>query len=98
MVSKETKIEFLYLSEEDLIDCGVLEMDDWVETIVEMFRIIGQGDYLMGGPKENEHGMMLWFPEEKVYEIMTVAGPDRSVMSLISYLSAVVHGVGGNWY
>lgn len=98
MVSKETKIEFLYLSEEDLIECGVLEMDACVETIDEMFRIIGQGDYLMGGPKENEHGMMLWFPEEKRFENMPVAGPDRRFMSLISYLGGEFNVAGEKWY
>src|SRR5699024_10706331 len=98
MVSKETKIEFLYLSEEDLIECGVLEMDACVETIDEMFRIIGQGDYLMGGPKENEHGMMLWFPEEKRFENMPVAGPDRRFMSLISYLGGEFNIAGEKWY
>lgn len=98
MDSQDTKIEFLYLSEEDLIKSGVLEMDACVETIDKMFGIIGEGDYLMGGPKENEHGIMLWFPEEKRFENMPVAGPDRRFMSLISYLGGDFNIVGEKWY
>ncbi|MEI3613604.1 tyramine oxidase subunit B [Pseudogracilibacillus sp. SO30301A] len=98
MTSKDTKIEFLYLSEEDLIKSGVLEMNTCVETMDKMFGIIGDGDYLMGGPKENEHGIMLWFPEEKRFENMPVAGPDRRFMSLISYLGGDFNIVGEKWY
>ena len=60
----QTKIEFLYLSEEDMIQAGVLDMKKCVKVIDEMFKVVGKGDYLMGGPNENEHGIMLWFPEE----------------------------------
>lgn len=98
MSEMDTKVELLFLSEEDMIEAGVLEMDECVETIDKMFRVIGEGDYLMGGPRENEHGMMLWFPEEKRFDNMPVAGPDRRFMSLISYLGGEFNVAGEKWY
>lgn len=94
----DTAVEFLFLSEEDLITAGVLEMDKCVETIDEMFRLLGTGDYLMGGPKENEHGLMLWFPDEKRFPNMPVSGPDRRFLSLISYLGGNFNMAGQKWY
>jgi ornithine cyclodeaminase/alanine dehydrogenase-like protein (mu-crystallin family) len=93
-----TALEFLFLSEEDLIKAGVLDMDKCVETIDEMFRLLGKGDYLMGGPQENEHGIMLWFPDEKRFDKMPISGPDRRFMSLISYLGGDFNIAGEKWY
>src|SRR5690625_4786577 len=92
------KTEFLFLTEDDIKEAGVLDMDQCVETIDKMFDVVGKGDYLMGGPQENEHGMMLWFPEEKRFENMPVAGPDRRFMSLISYLGVDFNITGNKWY
>lgn len=93
-----TVLEFLFLSEPDLIEAGVLDMNHCVETIDKMFHVLGEGDYLMGGPKENDHGLMLWFPEEKRFDNMPVAGPDRRFMSLISYLGGEFNIAGDKWY
>jgi N-[(2S)-2-amino-2-carboxyethyl]-L-glutamate dehydrogenase len=98
MLEDNSKVEFLYLSEEDLIKAGVLDMNQCVEIIDEMFKVIGQGDYLMGGPRENEHGIMLWFPTEKRFDKMPTAGPDRRFMSLISYLGGRFNVCGEKWY
>ena len=95
---QDVKTEFLFLSEEDIKEAGVLDMEQCVETIDKMFDVVGEGDYLMGGPLENEHGMMLWFPEEKRFENMPVAGPDRRFMSLISYLGGDFNISGNKWY
>jgi ornithine cyclodeaminase len=94
----DTKIEFLYLSEPDMIEAGVLNMTKCVETIEETFRLLGKGDYLMGGPRENEHGIMLWFPEEQRTPNMPVAGPDRRFMSMIAYVGGDFNVCGDKWY
>ncbi|MBB5171894.1 tyramine oxidase subunit B [Texcoconibacillus texcoconensis] len=92
------KLEFLYLTEEDIIEAGVLNMKECIDTIEEMFRLIGKGDYMMGGPNRNDHGLMLWFNEEEPFENMPKAGPDRRFMSLISYLGGDFDVVGNKWY
>ena len=92
------KVEFLYLNEPDVIAAGALDMAKCVEVIDEAFQLIGQGDYLMGGPRENEHGQMIWFPNEKRTPKMPVAGPDRRFMSMIAYLGGRFHVCGCKWY
>jgi ornithine cyclodeaminase len=92
------KLELLYLKEEDVIEAGVLNMDECINTIEEMFRLLGKGDYLMGGPNRNDHGLMLWFNEEEPFENIPKKGPDRRFMSLISYLGGSFDVVGNKWY
>lgn len=91
------KVDFLYLSEPDMIKAGVLDSSKCVDTIEEVFRLLSRGDYLMGGPKENSHGEMLWFPEKKRFN-MPVAGPDRRFMAMIAYLGGRFNICGEKWY
>lgn len=92
------KLELLYLKEEEVIEAGVLNMNECLDTIEEMFKLIGKGDYIMGGPNRNDHGLMLWFNKEEKFENMPKAGPDRRFMSLISYLGGEFDVVGNKWY
>lgn len=95
---KGKPVKFLYLSEPDMIKAGVLDMKQCVQVIDEVFHLLGQGDYLMGGPRENEHGLMIWFPEEKRFPNMPVAGPDRRFMAMIAYLGGRFDVCGEKWY
>lgn len=92
------KVEFLYLSEPDMIKAGVLDMSSCVQVIDETFKLLGQGDYLMGGPMENSHGLMLWFPKEPRGGHMPVAGPDRRFMAMPAYLGGRFNVAGQKWY
>ena len=56
-------VNTLLLSQKDLIDLGVMNMGECIDVIEGVFSLIGKGDYLMGGPLENEHGQMIYFPE-----------------------------------
>jgi len=96
MAGKEVK--FLYLSQEDMVEAGVLDMDKCVDTIDNMFQILGTGDYLMGGPGGNEHGIRVYFPKEPKGPHMPVAGPDRRFMALVGYLGGKVNVCGEKWY
>jgi len=92
-----SKVDFLYLSEPDMIKAGVLDSKGCVDTIEEVFNLLSQGDYLMGGPKENSHGEMLWFPAEPRFN-MPVAGPDRRFMAMVAYLGGRFNICGEKWY
>lgn len=92
------KVEFLYLSEEEMIEAGALDMEKCIETLEEMFLLLGKGDYLLGGPNRNDHGLMLWFNEKEEHPNIPVKGPDRRFMSLISYLGGNFNVVGNKWY
>ena len=58
-------VNTLLLSQKDLIEAGVMDMPHCVDVIEDVFSLIGKGDYLMGGPLENEHGQMIYFPKEE---------------------------------
>jgi len=95
---KGKKVEFRFLSQEDMIQAGVLDMDRCVEVMDRTFKLLGKGDYLMGGPSGNEHGIRLWFPMEPRGPHMPVAGPDRRFMALIAYLGGEFSVCGEKWY
>ena len=52
-----TKIDFLYLSQDDVVKAGVTDMHHCIDTMEEMFSLLGQGDYLMGDVNHNSHGI-----------------------------------------
>jgi len=91
-------IDLLYLTEEETIEAGVLDTKACIKVIEEMFELLGKGDYIMGGPNRNDHGLMLWFNEKEPFKNMPIAGPDRRFMSLISYLGGKFDVVGNKWY
>jgi len=95
---KETKIDFLYLNEEDMIKAGVKEMAGCVEAMEEMFKLLKVGDYRMGGPNGNSHGVMMVFPEESPFPNMPTDGPDRRFMAMPAYLGGKFDMAGMKWY
>jgi len=94
----DTKIDFLYLSEEDMIKAGVTDMKGCVEAIEEMFRIMKLGDYRMGGANGNSHGSMVSFPAEPKFPNMPKDGPDRRFMAMPAYLGGSFDMAGMKWY
>lgn len=92
------KTEFLYLSEADMIEAGVLDSKRCVDVLDEMFQLCGQGDYIMGGPKHNEHGIRISFPKEPQFPNMPADGPDRRYMAMVAYLGGRFNVVGEKWY
>lgn len=92
------KIEFLYLNEQDTIDAGVLDAHMCVDNAEEVFRLLGEGDYLMGSATQNAHGMGLIFPEESPFPNMPLAGPDRRFFSMVAYLGGRFDVCGNKWY
>lgn len=91
-------LDFLYLSEPDMLKAGVMDMKKCVQSMDDLFHLMGKGDYLMGSPSENHHGMMLWFPTEKRTEKMPVAGPDRRFMAMPAFVGGRFNVCGNKWY
>lgn len=94
----ETKIEFLYLSEQDMIKAGVKDMAGCVDAMEEMFKLLKIGDYRMGGPNGNSHGVMMTFPAEPEFPNMPKDGPDRRFMAMPAYLGGPFDMAGMKWY
>lgn len=56
------KIDFLYLSEPDMIEAGVTNTVECTDTMEEVLKLLNKGDYRMGGENGNSHGCMVFFP------------------------------------
>jgi len=80
------RIDFLYLSEPDMIEAGVLDASRCIEVCEETFKLLDDGDYLMGGSNHNSHGVTIVFPKESKFPNMPVAGPDRRFAAMPGYL------------
>ena len=92
------KTEFLFMSEPDCIAAGVLDAKLCVDNAEEVFRLLAQGDYLMGGAGRNSHGLPLVFPETSPFPAMPLAGPDRRFVALPAYLGGRFDVCGVKWY
>ncbi|MDC7240456.1 MAG: tyramine oxidase subunit B [Spirochaetales bacterium] len=92
------KLDFIYLNEEDMIKAGVTDMPGCVDAMEEMFRLMKEGDFRMGGANNNSHGVMMVFPEESPFPNMPTDGPDRRFMAMPAYLGGQFDMVGMKWY
>jgi ornithine cyclodeaminase len=91
-------IDFLYLSEPDMIRAGVADMPKCVDTMEEMFALLHSGDYRMAGPNNNSHGSVIIFPDESPFPNMPKATPDRRFMAMPAYLGGRFCTAGVKWY
>lgn len=94
----DTKTDFLYLSEQDMIAAGVKDMAGCIDAMEEMFKLMKAGDYRMGGENGNSHGVMMTFPETSPFPNMPTDGPDRRFMAMPAYLGGQFDMAGVKWY
>lgn len=97
-MSENTKIDFIYLSEPDMIEAGVTDMPGCVDTMEEMFELLYKGDYRMAGPNSDSHGAMITFPEESPFPNMPKPTADRRLMAMPAYLGGDFQTCGVKWY
>ncbi len=97
-MSDNTKIDFIYLSEPDMIKAGVTDMPACVDTMEEMFVLLHKGDYRMAGPNSDSHGAMVTFPEESPFPTMPKPTADRRLMAMPAYLGGDFQTCGVKWY
>ncbi len=93
-----TKIDFIYLSEPDMIAAGVTDMAACVDTMEEMFALLYRGDYRMAGASNNSHGAIIVFPENSPFPDMPKPTPDRRYMAMPAYLGGNFRTAGVKWY
>jgi len=95
----DSKVEFLFLNEEDMIKAGVIDADRAVDTVGEVITLLSEGDYLMGGRAHNDHGVQLIFPEKSDIPNFPLAdSADRRFMAMPAYLGGRFHMCGEKWY
>ncbi len=93
-----TRIDFIYLSEPDMIRAGVTDMPVCVDCMEEMFGLLHRGDYRMAGANNDNHGAMVEFPATSPFPNMPLAGADRRFMAMPAYLGGNFHTAGVKWY
>ena len=95
----DTRIEFLFLNEEDMIKAGVLDAGRCVDTVGEVMSLLSSGDYIMGGKEHNDHGVQLIFPKKsEIPDFPLADSRDRRFMSMPAYLGGRFHLAGEKWY
>lgn len=92
-------IEFLFLSEEDMIQAGVKDMPACIEAMEEVIKCVNVGDYVMGGENHNSHGSQVSFPKESPFPNMPKdEGDDRRFMAMPAYIGGSFDLMGMKWY
>lgn len=97
-MSQSTKIDFIYLSEQDMIKAGVTDMTACVDAMEEMFGLLHSGDYRMAGANNDSHGAMILFPESSPFPTMPKPTADRRFMAMPAYLGGRFGTTGVKWY
>ena len=92
------QVGFRFLSEPDMIKAGVLDVKKCVEVMDDTFKLLGAGDFVMGGYNQSSHGCMLWYPMDTPFPNMPVAGPDRRYMAMPAYIGGRYNCCGVKWY
>lgn len=94
-----TAIDFLFLSEEEMIKAGVKDMPACIETMEEVVKCLNTGDYVMGGENHNSHGSQVSFPRESPFPNMPKdEGEDRRFMAMPAYIGGPFDLMGMKWY
>lgn len=92
-------LDFLYLNEPDMIRAGVLDEKRCIEAMRETMSLFGKKDYLLGGPKADEHGLQVNFPfKSDIPNFPLDDGPDRRFMAMPAYLGGRYHIAGEKYY
>jgi len=91
-------IDFIYLSEPDMIRAGVTDMPACVDSMEEMFGLLHRGDYRMAGGNNNQHGAIIVFPDDSPFPNMPKPTADRRFMAMPAYLGGSFRTAGMKWY
>lgn len=94
----DAKIDFLYLSEPDMIKAGVKDMKSCVDVMEDILITLYKGDYVMGGANHNSHGCMIMFPDDPQFPGMPKNADDRRFMAMPAYLGGSYQMAGMKWY
>lgn len=94
----DSKIDFLYLSEPDMIKAGVKDMKSCVDVMEDLLITLYKGDYVMGGANHNSHGCMIMFPDDLQFPGMPKNADDRRFMAMPAYLGGSYQMAGMKWY
>lgn len=94
-----TELDFLYLNEQEMIEAGVMDAGKCVDVMEEAMGLFSDGDYIMGGPNHNAHGLVLEFPKQShITNFPVNDSKDRRFTAMPAYLGGRFHMAGEKWY
>lgn len=96
--NSSAEVDFLYLSEPDMVEAGVMDMPACIDAMEETFRLLHAGDYRMAGVNNDSHGAMIEFPEHSPFADMPKPTADRRFMAMPAYLGGKYRMAGVKWY
>lgn len=92
-MSNYPAVDFLYLSEEDMIKAGVKDMPACIEAMEEVVKCLNTGDYVMGGENHNSHGSQVSFPKNPPFPNMpSPTGTPARIAPQVPYTEARIKG------
>lgn len=92
-------VDFMYLSEKDMIAAGVTDMPECIAAMEEVLKCMSEGDYVMGGENHASHGVMVTFPDNPPFPNMPKnKGEDRRFMAMPAYIGGPFDMAGMKWY
>lgn len=94
-----TEIEIRWLNEDDMVEAGVLDAGRCVDVMEEVVGLLDKGDAILGGPKHDEHGCMLYFPKKSpIPDFPLNDAADRRFIAMPAYVGGRFHLAGCKWY
>jgi len=91
-------VEFRFLSQEDALDAGLVDMDRCVETMEYAFELYDRGRVIMGESGQHIHGHVTTFPGGLADAEEFDDGPDRRFSAMPAYVGGDIHKMGIKWY
>ena len=82
-----------------MLKAGVLDAAGCVKAMEETMSLFGRKDFLLGGPRADEHGLQVNFPQKSdIADFPLDDGPDRRFMAMPAYLGGKYHIAGQKFY
>ena len=97
-MTEQQPVELRFVSQEEGIEAGLVDMDECVETIDHVFQLYNEGRVLMGDPGHDMHGHITTFPGNLPNAEGLEGGPDRRFSAMPAYVGGEVHKMGIKWY
>ncbi|PSP85403.1 hypothetical protein BRC83_02915 [Halobacteriales archaeon QS_1_68_17] len=97
-MSESKPVDVLFLSQEEAIEAGLLDMESCVDTMEYVFELYNEGRVLMGNPGHNMHGHVTSFPGNLSHSEGFEEGPDRRFSAMPAYVGGDIHKMGIKWY
>ena len=97
-MSDSQSVDVRFLSQEEGVEAGVVDMDGCVETMEYVFELYNQGRVAMGDPGQDMHGHVTTFPGELENAAGVGGGPDRRFSAMPAYVGGDIHKAGIKWY